>query len=236
MRPWSRCSAASRRIGAYSMRTRRGGLVAGDRRSRAGARHARPARARHRLSRRPRRQSTGPADGSEFPSLSAYDQARRCAALDAASGLGTAARHRRRLLRRHGGAGLRRALSGRASGRIVVLSAADRTHPMATAWRSVQRQIVRVAHLRRGDAADGLEAGARAGHGHLSQPARNSPRASRARRTRSEDRFVFPVEEYLFARGDDYVQHYRPSRSCACRESIDLHRGGCDAASRCRRR
>ena len=39
---------------------------------------------------------------------------------------------------------------------------------------------------------------------------------------RGADRFRFPVEEYLFARGDRYVQKYRPESFLALSESIDL--------------
>ena len=37
------------------------------------------------------------------------------------------------------------------------------------------------------------------------------------------DRFVFPIEDYLFARGDHYAQNYRPESFLALSESIDLH-------------
>jgi homoserine O-acetyltransferase len=37
------------------------------------------------------------------------------------------------------------------------------------------------------------------------------------------DRFRFPIEEYLFARGDDYVQWYRAESFLTLSESIDLH-------------
>ena len=41
---------------------------------------------------------------------------------------------------------------------------------------------------------------------------------------REGDRFVFPVEEYLFARGDDYARRYVPEAFLCLSESIDLHR------------
>ena len=41
---------------------------------------------------------------------------------------------------------------------------------------------------------------------------------------RDADRFRFPIEEYLFARGDDYVQNYRAETVPRLCESIDLHR------------
>ncbi len=41
---------------------------------------------------------------------------------------------------------------------------------------------------------------------------------------REANRFRFPIEDYLFARGDDYVQKYRAETFLALSESIDLHR------------
>ena len=37
------------------------------------------------------------------------------------------------------------------------------------------------------------------------------------------DRFRFPIEDYLFARGDDYVQKYRAESFLTLSQSIDLH-------------
>lgn len=104
---------------------------------------------------------------------------------------------------------------------IVVFSAADRPNPLATAWRSVQRHVVREA-IARGDGPGGLRI-ARA----LAMTTYRS-RAEFAARfdappTRVGDRFRFPVEEYLFARGDHYAQNYRPESFLALSESIDLH-------------
>jgi homoserine O-acetyltransferase len=104
--------------------------------------------------------------------------------------------------------------------RIVVLSTADRVQPLATAWRSLQRQIVRDA-VARGEGASGLKL-ARA----LAMTTYRSP-AELALRfdgppVRDTDRFRFPIEEYLFARGDEYVRYYRPESFLALSESIDL--------------
>jgi homoserine O-acetyltransferase len=38
------------------------------------------------------------------------------------------------------------------------------------------------------------------------------------------ERFVFPVESYLFARGNDYASRNRPEAFLCLSESIDLHR------------
>jgi homoserine O-acetyltransferase len=107
------------------------------------------------------------------------------------------------------------------SGRIVVVSAADRAQVLSTAWRSVQRQIVREA-IARGDGASGLKL-ARA----LAMATYRSQTEFAMRfggpPVRDAERFRFPVEGYLFARGDDYVQKYRAESFLALSESIDLH-------------
>ncbi len=105
--------------------------------------------------------------------------------------------------------------------RIVIVSAADRAQVLSTAWRSVQRQIVREA-LARGDGPAGLKlARALAMATYRSQTEFairfNGPPV------RDAARFRFPVEGYLFARGDDYVQKYRAESFLALSESIDLH-------------
>jgi homoserine O-acetyltransferase len=104
---------------------------------------------------------------------------------------------------------------------LLVLSAADRTHPMATAWRSVQRRIVRFA-LSAGRPAEGLEL-ARA----LAMATYRSPQEFAARfafaPSSNDSRFVFPVEQYLMARGRDYAARYLPESFLCLSESIDLH-------------
>ena len=79
--------------------------------------------------------------------------------------------------------------------RLVVIGAADRTHPMATAWRSVQRQILRFA-VECGRPKDGLQL-ARA----LAMSTYRSAEEFEARfngaPTRDGERFTFPVERYL---------------------------------------
>ena len=106
--------------------------------------------------------------------------------------------------------------------RLLVISAADRPHPMATAWRSVQRRTVRFA-VQQGCAVQGLEL-ARA----LAMTTYRSPEEFVARfdapATRVDGRFVFPVEHYLFARGRDYAARYRAENFLCLSESIDLHR------------
>jgi homoserine O-acetyltransferase/O-succinyltransferase len=105
--------------------------------------------------------------------------------------------------------------------RIVILSAADRAQVLSTAWRSVQRQIVREA-IARGDGPAGLKlARALAMATYRSQVEFAMRFGGPA--VRDAERFRFPVEGYLFARGDDYVQKYRAESFLALSESIDLH-------------
>ncbi len=104
---------------------------------------------------------------------------------------------------------------------IVVLSAADRAAVLSTAWRSVQRQIVREA-IARGDGASGLKLARALAMATYRSSVEFALRFGGAA-VRNADRFRFPIEDYLFARGDDYVQKYRAESFLALSESIDLH-------------
>ncbi len=164
--------------------------------------------------------STGPAAGGSFPSISSYDQSEaivkvldhlgiaKLAAIVGASYGGMVAlafgeRHPSRVER------------------LIVISAADCPHPMATAWRSVQRNIARLG-LNCGCSTQALEL-ARA----LAMTTYRSPEEFAAR-FRALPRMdtgmpVFPVEEYLQARGRDYAARTRPESFICLSESIDLH-------------
>jgi homoserine O-acetyltransferase/O-succinyltransferase len=106
-------------------------------------------------------------------------------------------------------------------GRIVVLSAAEKSQVLSTAWRSVQRQIVREA-IARGDGPSGLKLARALAMATYRSSVEFELRFGGAP-VRHADRFRFPIEEYLFARGDDYVQRYRAETFLALSESIDLH-------------
>jgi homoserine O-acetyltransferase/O-succinyltransferase len=105
--------------------------------------------------------------------------------------------------------------------RLIIIGAADRTHPMATAWRSVQRRILRFA-VECGRPKDGLQL-ARA----LAMATYRSSEEFEARfdgvPTRDDERFTFPVEKYLFARGSDFAERHSPEAILCLSESIDLH-------------
>lgn len=115
--------------------------------------------------------------------------------------------------------------------RLFVISASDQPHPLATAWRHVQRQIVRLGR-------------------ELGEPRRALALARELAMTtyRSRDEFLerfagnpvatpegprHPVQDYLEARGRDFSRTRCPDRYLSLSESIDLHR--VDLASlRCR--
>ena len=166
-------------------------------------------------------ESSGPNAGESFPNISSYDQAevllrllnhlslKSLRAIAGGSyggmvGLAFAQRYPERV------------------GHLIAIGAADRANPMATGWRSVQRRIVQFA-MKCGRPKDGLQL-ARA----LAMTTYRSTEEFTARfngpPTRQDERFEFPVEQYLFARGGDYASRYRPESFLCLSESIDLHR------------
>lgn len=165
--------------------------------------------------------TTGPACGAAFPAISAYDQVTCLRALLGHLGLpalwGCVGAS-------YGGM-VALALAERhpeQAGRIVIFSAAHRTHPMSTAWRSVQRAIVRYA-IGHGEGPRGLVL-ARA----LAMATYRTPREFEERFTAPPEQtaggFRFPVEQYLMSRGESYAAYYRPEAFVCLSESIDLHR------------
>jgi homoserine O-acetyltransferase len=166
-------------------------------------------------------ESTAPEEGATFPSISSYDQA------EALVGL-----------LNHLGIKSLRAIAGGSYGgmvalafgerypervaQLLVIGASDRAHPMSTAWRSVQRRVVRFA-AQCGNAKEGLQL-ARA----LAMSTYRSSEEFAARfagvPAQNDAGFVFPVEDYLFSRGAEYATRYRPESFLCLSESIDLHR------------
>lgn len=166
-------------------------------------------------------QSTGPAPGAAFPSVSSYDQAECLARLLDHLGL----RSLHAIVGGSYGGMVALAFAERYPDKVaqlLIIGAADRPHPMATAWRSVQRQIVRFA-VDCNRPKEGLQL-ARA----LAMATYRSPEEFAARfggaPSPDSERFEFPVESYLFARGADYASRYRPESFLCLSESIDLHR------------
>jgi homoserine O-acetyltransferase len=165
-------------------------------------------------------ESTGPSAGGVFPSLSSYDQAQ---ALQQLLDHLKIPRLRAIVGASYGGM-VALAFGVRNAARVeqlIVISGADRPHPMATAWRSVQRRIVRFG-LSSGHAAEGLELARALAMATYRSPDEFAARFSSPARA-VDGRFVFPVEEYLVARGRDYAARYRPESFLCLSESIDLH-------------
>lgn len=167
-------------------------------------------------------ETTGPHRGqTDFPAISAYDQAEilrrlidhlNLAPLQAIIGasyggmVALAFAERWPELVRH----------------IVAISAADRSHPMSTAWRSVQRATVRYS-LRNGDGSEGLRLARALAMATYRSSAEFENRFS-GEPVQVGGRFQFPVEAYLLARGDAYASSYLPEAFVCLSESIDLHR------------
>lgn|SRR5512138_503843 len=167
-------------------------------------------------------ESTGPAAGqADFPTVSAYDQAEIL-----------------RLVLEHLQLTRLRAIVGASYGgmvalafaermpdrveQIISISAADRSHPMSTAWRTVQRAIVRYA-ASRGEGAEGLRLARALAMATYRSPAEFADRFS-GTATLIDGRWSFPVERYLLARGDAYASTYLGEAFVCLSESIDLHR------------
>jgi homoserine O-acetyltransferase len=166
--------------------------------------------------------TTGPTRGGpRFPSVSSYDQANVLARVVAELGLGRL----HAIVGASYGGGVALAAGERhpeLAARLLVISAADRANPLATAWRSMQREIVRFG-LSHGDGAGGLKL-ARA----LAITTYRSADEFAVRFSgpphETPDGFRFPVESYLHARGDAYVAQFMPESFVCLSESIDLHR------------
>jgi homoserine O-acetyltransferase len=166
-------------------------------------------------------ETTGPVEGTGFPSISSYDQAAVLAAVLDELGI----KSLRAIAGGSYGGMVALAFGERYPERVaqlLVIGAADRAHPMATAWRSVQRRIVRFA-ADCGRSKDGVQL-ARA----LAMSTYRSTEEFAARfggaPNPGEQGFVFPVEDYLFSRGADYAAKTKPEAFLCLSESIDLHR------------
>jgi homoserine O-acetyltransferase/O-succinyltransferase len=166
-------------------------------------------------------QTTGPAHGEVFPSVSAHDQV--ACLLAVMDHLG--------IERLHGcigasyGGMVTMVMAATRPQRLrhgIVMSAAHRTHPMSTAWRSVQRNFVRYA-IGHGEGEQGL-ALARSLAMTTYRSVREFEDRFPGQAVRESGQFVFPVEAYITARGAAYAKTYRPEAFVCLSESIDLHR------------
>ncbi|KGI78540.1 homoserine O-succinyltransferase MetX [Oleiagrimonas soli] len=106
-------------------------------------------------------------------------------------------------------------------GRLVALAGAHRPHPLATAQRSVQREIVRFG-LRTGEVDQALAL--------ARQLALTTYRGSEEFAARfagearfADGRFRLPVEDWLEHNGKRFVERFDAQRYLSLSESIDLH-------------
>jgi homoserine O-acetyltransferase/O-succinyltransferase len=164
--------------------------------------------------------SSGPKAQESFPCVSSYDQALAITQLLDHLGIGKLAA----IVGASYGGMVALAFGERYASRVerlIVISASDAAHPMATAWRSVQRNVARLG-LATGSATQALEL-SRA----LAMSTYRSPEEFAARFRKppkmENGRPVFAVEEYLHARGRDYAARNRPESFICLSESIDLH-------------
>lgn len=166
--------------------------------------------------------TTGPSRGqTNFPSISAYDQAGLLQHLIDHLKLQSL----RAVIGASYGGMVGLAFAERCPDRVdhvVVISASDRSHPMSTAWRSVQRATVRYA-LKKDDGPEGLRLARALAMATYRSPQEFAQRFD-AEPERIDGRFQFPVETYLLARGDAYAASYLPEAFLCLSESIDLHR------------
>lgn len=107
-------------------------------------------------------------------------------------------------------------------GRLVAISGAHRSHPLATALRAIQREIVR-GGISRGD-VDGALALARQLAMTTYRGADEFAERFDAAPEFRDGRFHFPVEDYLGAAGRKFVGRFDARRYLSLSESIDLHR------------
>ncbi|WP_449421608.1 homoserine O-succinyltransferase MetX [Rhodanobacter lindaniclasticus] len=106
-------------------------------------------------------------------------------------------------------------------GRLVLLAGAHRPHPLSTAQRSVQRGIVRLGQAS-GHVDEALALARQLAITTYRGSAEFGRRFAGAPQSR-EERFHFPVEDYLEHQGRRFVERFDADRFLALSESIDLH-------------
>lgn len=105
--------------------------------------------------------------------------------------------------------------------RLVLLAGAHRPHPLSTAQRSVQRGIVRLGQAS-GQVDEALALARQLaittyrGSGEFGRRFAGGPEWR-------DERFHFPVEDYLEHQGRRFVERFDADRFLALSESIDLH-------------
>lgn len=103
---------------------------------------------------------------------------------------------------------------------LIVVSAAHRAHPQATAWRGIQRRILQLA-----EAAGRPEDGVALARELAMTTYRTAEEFAERFETEAPTSAgqAYPVCEYLTARGKAYRTHTTPSRWLSLSDSIDRH-------------
>ena len=105
--------------------------------------------------------------------------------------------------------------------RLVLLAGAHRAHPLATAQRSIQRQIVRLGQAT-GEVDQALALARQLAMTTYRGGEEFASRFGGAPEFR-DGRFHFPVEDYLQHAGRSFVERFDAERFLGLSESIDLH-------------
>ena len=103
-------------------------------------------------------------------------------------------------------------------GRLVIIGAAHRSHPMATALRSLQRRVVLLG-LETGRGSDALAIA----RGIAMTTYRTAEEFRDRFDTRADVLGTFPVEGYLERHGARYVERNTPQRFLGLSLALDLH-------------
>jgi homoserine O-acetyltransferase len=104
--------------------------------------------------------------------------------------------------------------------RLVIIGASHRPPAIATALRCVQREAIRRCQ-QLGDSAEGLRLARAIGMVTYRSAREFEQRFSPEPKSR-DGRLVFPVQDYLFSRGDEFARRFRPEAVLCLSESIDL--------------
>lgn len=103
---------------------------------------------------------------------------------------------------------------------LIVVSAAHRAHPQATAWRGIQRRILKLAQ-EAGRPEDGVALARELAMTTYRTAEEFAERFETEAPTSAGQ--AYPVCEYLTARGKAYRTHTTPSRWLSLSDSIDRH-------------
>ena len=102
--------------------------------------------------------------------------------------------------------------------RLVIIGAAHRPHPMATALRALQREVV-ILGLRSGQAREALALA----RGIAMTTYRTAREFAERFETRPDVTGTFPVERYLEHHGTQYATRNTPARFLGLSLALDLH-------------